>query len=387
MYTALRRFSIPVLLMSFLGMTVSGGGPGVYAQAAQPGCRTFPETGKAVCGRFLQYWDTRGGLAQQGYPISGEFREVSEINGTSYLVQYFERAVFEYHPENEPPYDVLLSLLGRMKLKERYPAPEKVPDGDGGVMQGESRTFRETGKTVSGPFLKYWQEHGGLAQQGFPISNAMFESVTRTAPARIVQYFERAVFELHPENEERFAVLLSRLGAERFENKYPYGEPPAGGDVWSRLHTPLNIPRIGEGEACPADSAKMVNPQVGLALGDGPAYPVGFDRDGVYDYSGTIEEGGWYLLKVLWIVDPDAYSGPVLVRGRQLDGPNEMRFGPGSSPISELRLDPKEAITGGEGDWPNWPTYTRVRTPGCYAYQIDGTSFTKVITFRAVDGR
>jgi carboxyl-terminal processing protease len=31
-------------------------------------------------------------------------------------VQYFERAVFEYHPENEPPYDVLLSQLGKYRL-------------------------------------------------------------------------------------------------------------------------------------------------------------------------------------------------------------------------------------------------------------------------------
>lgn len=30
---------------------------------------------------------------------------------------------------------------------------------------------------------------------------------------------------------------------------------------------------------------------------------------------------GW----VLWFVYP-GYSGPVLVRGRQLDGPNELRF-------------------------------------------------------------
>src|SRR3954454_19551776 len=79
---------------------------------AQEASRTFPETGKTVRGRFLRYWDEHGGLPQQGYPISGELQEQSETDGKPYTVQYFERAVFEQHPENAAPYDVLLSLLG-----------------------------------------------------------------------------------------------------------------------------------------------------------------------------------------------------------------------------------------------------------------------------------
>jgi hypothetical protein len=35
-------------------------------------------------------------------------------------VQYFERAVFEYHPENQPPYNVLLSQLGTFRYREKY---------------------------------------------------------------------------------------------------------------------------------------------------------------------------------------------------------------------------------------------------------------------------
>jgi hypothetical protein len=29
------------------------------------------------------------------------------------------------------------------------------------------------------------------------------------------------------------------------------------------------------------------------------------------------------------------------------------------------------------------PSYTRVRTPGCYAYQVDGTTFSYTIAFEA----
>src|SRR3954470_17205138 len=71
--------------------------------SAQAGSRYFPETGHTVKGRFLAYWLANGGLVQQGYPISDEFQETSDLNGHVYTVQYFERAVFELHPENEPP--------------------------------------------------------------------------------------------------------------------------------------------------------------------------------------------------------------------------------------------------------------------------------------------
>src|SRR6186997_3064040 len=72
---------------------------------AQNNCRTFTETKQQVCGRFLEYWDTNGGLAQQGLPLSPEMDVVSSVNGKTYKTQWFERAVFELHSENQKPYD------------------------------------------------------------------------------------------------------------------------------------------------------------------------------------------------------------------------------------------------------------------------------------------
>ncbi len=86
----------------------------------QAGSRTFPETGHTVSGAFLTYWEAHGGLAQQGYPISDEFTETSALNGQPYTVQYFERSVFEWHPENQPTYNVLLSQLGTFRYRLRY---------------------------------------------------------------------------------------------------------------------------------------------------------------------------------------------------------------------------------------------------------------------------
>ncbi len=88
--------------------------------AAADDCQTFSQTGKMVCGEFLKYWQDHGGLAQQGYPLSDVFDEKSETDGITHKVQYFERAVFEMHPENQPPNTVLLGLLGSQKYAARY---------------------------------------------------------------------------------------------------------------------------------------------------------------------------------------------------------------------------------------------------------------------------
>jgi len=74
----------------------------------------FAPTHHTLGGPFLAYWQSQGGLALFGYPISEPLQEPSPTDGKTYLVQYFERNRFEYHPENAgTPYLVLLGLLGR----------------------------------------------------------------------------------------------------------------------------------------------------------------------------------------------------------------------------------------------------------------------------------
>ena len=108
-----RILAVACLLVA--GLFLGQPSPTVTAAA----CRTFSETGRAVCDPFLAYWQSHGGLAQQGLPLSDEFTEVSPSDGKPYQVQYFERARFEKHPENKPPYDVLLGQFGRRIMGER----------------------------------------------------------------------------------------------------------------------------------------------------------------------------------------------------------------------------------------------------------------------------
>jgi hypothetical protein len=88
-----------------------------------PNCEYVPETGHHLCFGFRDYWHAHGldfgdagysyreSLALFGYPISDEF----VINGRT--VQYFERARFEWHPENSAPWNILLGRLGAEVLE------------------------------------------------------------------------------------------------------------------------------------------------------------------------------------------------------------------------------------------------------------------------------
>jgi hypothetical protein len=212
-----------LIALLLLGLLVMPAGMSATHGQAQAGSRLFPETGKRVQGKFLRYWETHGGLAQQGYPISGELLERSSTDGKMYTVQYFERAVFELHPENQPPYDVLLSLLGVFEFKRRYPngAGGQTPSADpNGIF------FPNIQKRLGGPFLRYWQEHGGLAQQGYPLTEEFDEKNELDGKTYRVQYFERAVFEYHPENAGTpHEVLLSHLGKFRLRQMYVDAPP------------------------------------------------------------------------------------------------------------------------------------------------------------------
>lgn len=168
---------------------------------------------------------------------------------------------------------------------------------------------------------------------------------------------------------------------------------------WPKLHRPLHLPTVAPGARCPVSPSSHANfAMYGVVngIGPGPAYPIGFVQPGsildfIYppDRSSEFAGSTWGGQKVLWFVMP-SYRGPVLVRGGRLDRPGVLRFERGELPPRELRIQPFA-----NGGYPSdaqpvgqryQPSYTRLRAAGCYAYQIDGTSFSRVIVFRAVIG-
>lgn len=100
--------------------------------------------------------------------------------------------------------------------------------------QTTPRCFDAPGITncIEGRFREFWEEHGGLAVFGFPISPA---GIQQSAEGTfLTQYFERTRFELHPDEARPYDVLLGRLGDEQLLQQgrnsvsFPKGWPSRG---------------------------------------------------------------------------------------------------------------------------------------------------------------
>jgi hypothetical protein len=174
------------------------------ADPGQAGVRFFGETGHTLRGSFLDSWLRYGGLARFGYPLTEEYVEDGRV------VQYFERARFEQHPENAPPYDVLFGLLARELTvnriyEETFRPAQPVPG---------RRFVPETGHNLAPELAAYWDRNGGLPVYGYPISEPLYEVNQADGRQYLVQYFERNRLEYHPELPEPYRVSLGLLGAE-----------------------------------------------------------------------------------------------------------------------------------------------------------------------------
>src|SRR6185312_15529488 len=167
----------------------------------QDNLRYFPETDHLVGNGFLKYWETFGGLAAFGYPISEEMTE----NGMT--VQYFQRARFEWHPGADPShFDVLLGLLGNeVTVGRQNEAPFQRVSA---TSDANCTYFAATGHRLCFGFRAYWQSHGGLAILGYPISEEFQEN------GFTVQYFQRQRLEYHPQNSPAWQVEGGLLGTQ-----------------------------------------------------------------------------------------------------------------------------------------------------------------------------
>lgn len=77
------------------------------------------------------------------------------------------------------------------------------------------RCFAETKQCLDGRVRQYWEQNGGLPVFGFPIAAQAREQNRDTGQSYETQWMERNRFELHPENQAPYDVLLGRLGDDR----------------------------------------------------------------------------------------------------------------------------------------------------------------------------
>ncbi|MDB5079028.1 MAG: hypothetical protein JWP00_952 [Chloroflexi bacterium] len=184
--------------------------------------RFFQESGHTLAGPFRDFWEGKGGLPIFGLPISEEFQE----NGMT--VQYFERAVLEYHTEYASTrLEVQPRLVGSDAAKGRTEAafkrlaePGKLP-----TVPATTQYFDPTGHTLSGPFKTFWEANGALSLLGYPISEA-FEVTDANGKKRLTQYFERCRMDYFPEFEGTpYAIQLGLLARESAQKAGLLGGP------------------------------------------------------------------------------------------------------------------------------------------------------------------
>ncbi len=161
----------------------------------------------------------------------------------------------------------------------------------------------------------------------------------------------------------------------------------AHGAIPPSLVRPLAFPPL-DAANCPVDTGRSYTTEEfgGIAFGEGPVRPLVAlaEKDARFALEGTFRfvasRHGWYVLKTLWFATPE-YKGPILIRGRQLDGENPLAFGEGPQ-LLDPQLARGKTLNGGHG-FRTWPGGTWVRAPGCYGWQVDGRNFSRTIVFRA----
>jgi len=172
------------------------------------------------------------------------------------------------------------------------------------------------------------------------------------------------------------------------------------------LLRPLTLPHVRSGEVCPITIKHSIviggRPYSGV-LGRGPAYlflEVARDRNGISHYAPLRPVSGWLLIPGTWWVEPET-RGPMLIRGRRLDGPSQILLaGWGPNLGNEIQLNtgqytdllapgrflPQKDIPNTTSDgWTNYPPAdVAIREPGCYGFQVDGLTFSYSIVVRFV---
>src|SRR4051794_20659482 len=127
-------------------------------------------------------------------------------------------------------------------------------------------------------------------------------------------------------------------------------EPTAGG-VPAELWRPLAFPGVSPGEACPTTTATYTvrgNQFTHVVLGNGPVGPqaaVGELAPGVFRFVADGDRG-WYWNKTSWLAAFSDYRGPMLIRGRQLDGSHKIVMDGDGALLVDPQLGPGDTLNG-----------------------------------------
>jgi hypothetical protein len=150
-------------------------------------------------------------------------------------------------------------------------------------------------------------------------------------------------------------------------------------DAESLMARPLKLPAVQPGATCPVSTVVSVSPGVANPRGRGPFY-----------LGGPMPKGAFAWNKTVYAVTGSAVPGPVLFRGGRIDGVGRLQFsGQPAAPSDKathltsdggVSDDFYDHVLQGAG---GGALYVYPSTRGCYAIQVDASTYEDVIVVSA----
>jgi poly-gamma-glutamate capsule biosynthesis protein CapA/YwtB (metallophosphatase superfamily) len=233
-------------------------------------CRTltFPEVpGRSIGGDFAEYFATlsegstrpvRESIAIVGFPLGPVVQEKTGDCSRETAVLYTERQRLELQPAAGWPFRVVGTQLGTEVYRQKY------------GLKGEISRLAEK-DIANARFQNFYQRYGGLVVFGYPISRELSEVDVETGKQKMVQYFERARFELEKGATENpdplYKVQLGLLGKE-YAGIAQQCSANTGGGVKTKPGSPLRIeakldfPALSDTNSVPSTLSNQVQEQI-----------------------------------------------------------------------------------------------------------------------------
>jgi hypothetical protein len=134
------------------------------------------------------------------------------------------------------------------------------------------------------------------------------------------------------------------------------------------------------------DAASAFAGRQDTAIGSGPVYLILDSANTAGDvavYKATPAASGYHEIDYIQVSAP-SYRGPLVTRAHQVDGTHDIQWGPSIDPAFTRVWGTATDDVALPHGWVTFPSFFFVPVPGCYAFQIDGTSFSEVIVFPAI---
>jgi len=189
------------------------------ARFPSPAASWTAPTGHTVSGEWLAWVRSHGDVDTVGLPRTDVIRD--PVTGQE--VQYFQRAILEYHPEAQGGQRIQRRLLGDILYPGADPAvdPSNAPPGPSTYFPVSANAPTGLGHFVadytrSGQYIgfkSFFDSHGGVAVFGYPKEEPKLRDGTWT------QRFQAGVFQYHPGNPPGYRVQLELLGDEYIQAK------------------------------------------------------------------------------------------------------------------------------------------------------------------------